>query len=141
MLLIYWPLLIFDAFLKMVDASQASMSTRDRQMPEREVEKPRVTPVNCDSDSLQESDESQAVKGAPDRAALQLATEKRLDSKTMADHIDVDVTGKSKFEVAEEMAYHILINMEKKSWETVTREEYLQLIADCIDALSGKKVR
>jgi hypothetical protein len=30
--------------------------------------------------------------------------------------------------------------MEKKSWETVKREEYLQLIADCIDALSGKKV-
>jgi hypothetical protein len=139
MLLVYWPLLIFGAFLKMVEASQASISTRGRQMPEREAEKPTVIPVYRDSDSLREGDEGQAVKRAPDSATLQLAAEELSVSKTMADPIDVDVTGKSKFEVAEEMAHHILINMEKKSWETVTREEYLHLIADCIDVLSGRK--
>ena len=78
--------------------------------------------------------------GVAGNAAL-CALKSRFREGTMADRIDVDVTGKSKFEVAEEMAYHILINMEKKSWETVKREEYLQLIADCIDALSGKKLK
>ena len=123
MLLIYWPLLVFDTLLKMVEASQASMGTRDRQMPQREAEKPTVIPVNSDSDSLQKGDGGQAVKRAPDSATSQLAARELSVSKTIADHIDVDVTGKSKFEVAEEMAYHILINMEKKSWETVKREE------------------
>jgi hypothetical protein len=135
MLLVYWPLLIFDAFLKMLEASQASMSTRGRQMPEREAEKPTVIPVNRDRDSLQ------AVERAPDSATLQPAAEDLSVSKTMADPIDVDVTGKTKFEVAEEMAHHILINMEKKSWETVAREDYLHLIADCIDVLSGEKAK
>lgn len=135
MLLVYWPLLIFGAFLKMLEASQASMSTRGRQMPEREAENPTVIPVNRDRDSLQ------AVERAPDSATLQLAAEDLSVSKTMADPIDVDVTGKTKFEVAEEMAHHILINMEKKSWETVAREDYLHLIADCIDVLSGEKAK
>jgi hypothetical protein len=141
MLLVYWPFLIFDAFLKMVEASQASMSTRDRQMPERTAEKPTVIPVNRDGDSLQDGEEGRAVKRDPDSATLQRAAEELSVSKTMADPIDVDVTGKSKFEVAEEMAHHILMNMEKKSWETVTREEYLHLIADCIDVLSGEKAK
>jgi hypothetical protein len=141
MLLVYWPLLIFDAFLKMLEASQPSMSARGRQMPEREAEKPAVIPINRDSRLLQEGDEGQAAKRASDSATLQPAAEDLSVSKTMADPIDVDVTGKTKFEVAEEMAHHILINMEKKSWEAVAREEYLHLIADCIDVLSGKKAK
>ncbi|MDH2402109.1 hypothetical protein QCM77_19400 [Bradyrhizobium sp. SSUT18] len=58
----------------------------------------------------------------------------------MADRIDVDVTGKSKYEVAHEMARFILINMENREVKSIKRQEFLHLIADCVDALHTVKV-
>jgi hypothetical protein len=59
----------------------------------------------------------------------------------MAERIDVEVTGKSQSEVAYEMARFILINMEGRQVKNVKREEFLHLIADCIEALRGIKVK
>lgn len=58
----------------------------------------------------------------------------------MADRIDVEVTGKSQYEVAHEMARSILINMEGRETKSIKRQEFLHLVADCIDALRGIKV-
>jgi len=57
MLLVYWPALMLDTFQKMLEA------------------------FNRDSGSLQEGDEGQAIKGAPDGATLQLASEELSVSK------------------------------------------------------------
>jgi hypothetical protein len=59
----------------------------------------------------------------------------------MAERIDVDVTGKSQFEVAHEMARFILINMESRQVKKIKRHEFLHLVADCIEALRGIKVK
>lgn len=59
----------------------------------------------------------------------------------MAERIDVEVTGKSQLEVAYEMARFILINMEGRQVKTIKRREFLDLVADCIEALRGIKVR
>ena len=59
----------------------------------------------------------------------------------MAERIDVEVTGKSQFEVAYEMARFILINMEDRQVKKIKRQEFLHLVADCIEALRGIKVR
>ncbi|MEH2557594.1 hypothetical protein V1286_005123 [Bradyrhizobium algeriense] len=59
----------------------------------------------------------------------------------MAERIDVEVTGKSQFEVAYEMARFILINMEGRHVKSIKRQEFLHLVADCIDALRGIKVK
>ncbi|MDE5440834.1 hypothetical protein FXV83_14680 [Bradyrhizobium hipponense] len=59
----------------------------------------------------------------------------------MAEKIDVEVTGKSQFEVAYDMARFILVNMESRQVKSVKREEFLHLVADCIDALRGIKVK
>ncbi|MEZ0061437.1 hypothetical protein ABIF26_006980 [Bradyrhizobium elkanii] len=58
----------------------------------------------------------------------------------MADRIDVDVTGKSKYEVAHEMARYILLNLESRETKSIKRHEFLHLVADCIDTLNGIKV-
>ena len=56
----------------------------------------------------------------------------------MAEKIEVEVTGKSKSEIAYEMTRLIYITLEKKShYEGVTRKEYLKTIAQCVDALNG----
>lgn len=55
----------------------------------------------------------------------------------MADKIDVDVTGKSKYEVAQMMAIQILFSVEGKDWKTMKRADYLNAVADSIEALSG----
>jgi hypothetical protein len=56
----------------------------------------------------------------------------------MAEKIEVEVTGKSKSEVAYEMTRLIFISLEKKShYEGVTRKEYLKTIVQCVDALNG----
>jgi hypothetical protein len=56
----------------------------------------------------------------------------------VADKIDVDVTGKSKYEVAQDMARIILITLEQKPhYQGVTRKEYLRAVAQSIDALNG----
>lgn len=55
----------------------------------------------------------------------------------MADKIDVDVTGKSKYEVAADMARLILITIEDKNWKDISRKDYLAAVAQSIDALGG----
>jgi hypothetical protein len=59
----------------------------------------------------------------------------------MAEKIDVEVAGKSQFEVAYEMARFILIDMEGREVKSVKRPEFLHLVADCIEALRGIKVK
>jgi len=54
----------------------------------------------------------------------------------VADKLDVEVTGKSKFQVAEEMARYILFSIEKKSGN-VTRKEYLKAVEQSIYVLGG----
>jgi len=55
----------------------------------------------------------------------------------MADKIDVQVTGKSVAEVAHQMAIQILQSVEKKSWDQISRKDYLNAHADAVDALRG----
>ncbi len=58
----------------------------------------------------------------------------------MADKIDVEVTGKSKFEVAQGMAFDILFRIEKKDgWGSTTRAEYLNAVVDSMLALGGSR--
>jgi hypothetical protein len=59
----------------------------------------------------------------------------------MAEGIDVEVTGKSQFEVAYDMARFILINMEGRKVKSLERQELLHLVADCIEALRGIRVK
>jgi len=53
----------------------------------------------------------------------------------MADRIDVDVTGKSKYQVADEMARHILYTVERKAG--ITRNDYLKAVEQCLYVLNG----
>jgi hypothetical protein len=55
----------------------------------------------------------------------------------MAEKLSVDVTGKSKYEVAEHMAQTILITIEGKSWKKINRQEYLAAVYHSIRTLSG----
>jgi hypothetical protein len=57
----------------------------------------------------------------------------------MAEKIEVDVTGRSKHEIAHLMAIQILTVLEKKKLEQVTRQEYLTAHADAVNALSGAR--
>ncbi|WFU42102.1 hypothetical protein QA640_06305 [Bradyrhizobium sp. CB82] len=59
----------------------------------------------------------------------------------MVERLDIDVTGKSQFEVAHEMARFILINMESRQVKTIKRHEFLHLVADCIETLRGIRVK
>jgi hypothetical protein len=54
-----------------------------------------------------------------------------------ADKIEVEVTGKSKYEVAHQIAFNILTVIEKKKLEQVSRTDYLNAVADAIRALGG----
>jgi hypothetical protein len=65
----------------------------------------------------------------------------QLARSEMAERIDVEVTGKSQFEVAHEMARFILIDMEGRQVKSISRHEFLHLVADCIEALRGIKVK
>lgn len=65
----------------------------------------------------------------------------QLAGSEMAEKIDVEVTGKSQFEVAYEMARFILTNMEGRQVKNIKRQELLHLVADCIEALRGIKVK
>ena len=53
----------------------------------------------------------------------------------MADKIEVDVTGRSKYEIAHLMAINILTVIEKKKLADVSRKDYLTAVAQSIDAL------
>jgi hypothetical protein len=55
----------------------------------------------------------------------------------MADKLEVEVTGKSKAEVAHQMAIQILFSVESKKWGQFSRTEYLNAHADAVDALQG----
>lgn len=56
----------------------------------------------------------------------------------MADNLQVEVTGKSKAEVAQEMTRLIFVTLEKKPhYEGVNRLEYLKTVVQCVDALNG----
>jgi hypothetical protein len=65
----------------------------------------------------------------------------QLAGSEMAERVDVEVTGKSQFEVAYDMAKFILINMEGRQVKSIKRQEFLHLVADCTEALRGIKVR
>lgn len=55
----------------------------------------------------------------------------------MADKIDVEVTGKSKYEIAHLIALNIFHSIEKKKMGEISRKDYLNAVADAIDALHG----
>jgi hypothetical protein len=54
----------------------------------------------------------------------------QLAESEMAERIDVEVTGKSQFEVAYDMARFILINMEGRRVKSLKRQELLHLVAE-----------
>jgi hypothetical protein len=58
----------------------------------------------------------------------------------VAEKIEVDVTGRSKYEIAHLMAVQILTVLEKKKLEQATRQEYLNAHAEAIIALNGGKL-
>lgn len=53
----------------------------------------------------------------------------------MADKIDVEVTGRSKYEIAHQIAINIISGCEDSSISKVGRKHYLNAVADAIDAL------
>ena len=55
----------------------------------------------------------------------------------MAEKIEVDMTGRSRYDIAHLMAIQILTVIEKKKLEQVSRTEYLNAHADAIKALNG----
>lgn len=56
----------------------------------------------------------------------------------MAESLQVEVTGKSKSEVAQEMARLIHVVLEQKpNFQGVSRTEYLKTVVQCVDALNG----
>jgi hypothetical protein len=55
----------------------------------------------------------------------------------MADKLDVQVTGRSKYEVAHQMAINILEVIGKKKLNEVSRKDYLNAVSEAIDALAG----
>lgn len=55
----------------------------------------------------------------------------------MADKVEVEVVGKSKYETAHQMALNIITVVEKKKLGEVSRDHYLKAVSDSIHALSG----
>jgi hypothetical protein len=55
----------------------------------------------------------------------------------MAETTEVQVTGRSKYEMAHQMAIQILTAIEGKNLQNVNRMEYLRAHHDCIQVLSG----
>jgi hypothetical protein len=55
----------------------------------------------------------------------------------MAETTEVQVTGRSKYEMAHQMAIQIITAIEGKSLQNVNRMEYLRAHHDCIQVLSG----
>jgi hypothetical protein len=55
----------------------------------------------------------------------------------VAEKIEVEVVGKSKYEVAHTMAYNIITLIDKKKIGEVSRAEYLKAVRDSIMALEG----
>ena len=57
----------------------------------------------------------------------------------MADKVNVELGGKSKYEVAQMMARQIL-ELEGKWDQKLTRQEYLATVLQCIGTLNGAKM-
>jgi hypothetical protein len=57
----------------------------------------------------------------------------------MAENVQVEIGGQSKYEVAHRIAINIIKEIEKKQLRDVTRQQYLHAVADAIDALQGIK--
>jgi hypothetical protein len=55
----------------------------------------------------------------------------------MTDKADIQVTGKSKEEVAHQMAIQILVTVENKKLSGMSRKEYLDAHTDAVHALRG----
>ena len=55
----------------------------------------------------------------------------------MAEKLEVEVTGKSKYEIAHLMAYNIVTVIDKKKLSEISRREYLKAVADSVQALQG----
>jgi hypothetical protein len=55
----------------------------------------------------------------------------------MPESMDVQVTGRSRYEMAHQMAIQILTAIEGRALQSVSRLEYLRAHYDCIRVLSG----
>ena len=55
----------------------------------------------------------------------------------MAEATEVQVTGRSKYEMAHQMAIQILTAIEGRALQSVSRLEYLRAHHDCIRVLNG----
>ena len=55
----------------------------------------------------------------------------------MADKIEVEVSGKSKFEVAHLIAFNIITLIEGKNLKDVSRDHYLKTVSQAVQALQG----
>jgi hypothetical protein len=98
--------------------------------------------VNRRSLFLSKSTQQAEATLSTSKCSLQAAAfQLQLAESEMAERRDVEVTGKSQFEVAYEMARFILINMEGRQVKSIKRQDLLHLVADCIEALRGIKVK
>jgi hypothetical protein len=57
----------------------------------------------------------------------------------MADQIEVEVTGKSIYEVAHQIALNIIHQCENKKLAQINRKEYLNAVVDAVFALRGSR--
>jgi hypothetical protein len=55
----------------------------------------------------------------------------------MSDKLEVEVTGKSKYEVAHQMAHNIITLIEKKKLSEASRHKYLTAVFQSIIVLNG----
>jgi hypothetical protein len=51
----------------------------------------------------------------------------------------VEIGGKSKYEMARELADLILLTLEKKEYKSLSRQEYLKTVYECIRVLDGHR--
>ena len=57
----------------------------------------------------------------------------------MADSTTFHIAENSPEQVAYKMADKVLIDIERKSWDSITRQEYLDTYADCLNAVQGRR--
>jgi hypothetical protein len=55
----------------------------------------------------------------------------------MSEKLEVEVTGKSKYEVAHQMAHNIIHLIDKKKYADVSRQEYLRAVSESLTVLNG----
>ncbi|KYK47670.1 hypothetical protein A1D31_30100 [Bradyrhizobium liaoningense] len=59
------------------------------------------------------------------------------EETVLADKVNVELGGKSKYEVARQMADTILFSIEGKRMDGITRKEFLKAVEDCMTVLNG----